>query len=229
MTIRVLVADAHAAARAGFCLLIDSAPDMRVVGDAADGDAVVALASTTEPDVVLMDTHLPGTDGLEATRRITSHPLLAGVRVLIFTIYDDDEHLFRALAAGASGFLPVDTDPEDLRSAIRAIAAGEAWLNPRHTRRVIDEFTSGTKTSVPTASVIKHSVMAELSNREQEVFALVGQGLTNAEIAERLHLSPLTAKTYVSRIMTKLGARDRIQLVVTALGSGAACHGVRCE
>ncbi|GAA2256809.1 response regulator transcription factor [Streptomyces amakusaensis] len=223
--IRVLVADAHAAARAGFSLLVDTAPDMEVVGAAADGEAVVDLAHRERPDVVLMDTHLPGLDGLEATARITQSRNLRDVHVLILTIHDDDVHLFRSLAAGASGFLPVDTEPEDLLKGIRATAAGQSWLNPRHTRRLIDTHVA----RLPSFGLLDAAAspalalaLAELSNREREVLALVGQGLTNREIAERLSLSPLTAKTYVSRLMTKLDARDRVQLAINAMGSDLA-------
>ncbi|MFG2646660.1 response regulator [Streptomyces sp. NPDC048436] len=223
--VRVLVADAHAAARAGFSLLVGSAPDMTVVGAAADGTGVVEAALRTRPDVVLMDTHLRGIDGVEATARITGDQRLAGVRVLVLTIHDDDEHLFRSLAAGASGFLPIDTEPEDLLKAIRATADGQSWLNPRHTRRLVDSHLArnqpGVRPAQPSVGA-PDPALDELSNREREVFALVGHGLTNQEIAERLSLSPLTAKTYVSRIMAKLGARDRVQLAISAIGSGLA-------
>ncbi|MGW0736218.1 response regulator [Streptomyces sp. NPDC002851] len=219
--VRVVVADAHAAARAGFCLLVNSAPDMEVVGAAADGKAAVEMARCSRPDVVLMDTHLPEIDGIEATARITGDDRSRPVRVLMLTIHDDDDHLFRSLDAGATGFLPVDTEPEDLLKAIRATADGQSWLNPKHTRRLIESHLAR-RTSCPEPGFGPGPglALAELSNREREVFALVGQGLTNQEIAERLSLSPLTAKTYVSRIMAKLGARDRVQLTISAIESG---------
>ncbi|ANZ15296.1 two-component system response regulator [Streptomyces noursei ATCC 11455] len=218
--IRVLVADAHAAARAGFCLLVSSAPDMEVVGDAADGESVVALARSTAPDVVLMDTHLREPDGLEATRQITGDPALRNVRVLMLTIHDDEEHLFKSLAMGAAGFLPVDTQPAQLLEGIRATAAGASFLNPWHTQKVIERYVP----RLYDGSAVNRPALAELSDREREVLALIGEGLTNSEIAQRLSLSPLTAKTYVSRIMAKLGARDRVQLALVAVESGIAAH-----
>ncbi|MGH9129345.1 MAG: response regulator [Acidimicrobiales bacterium] len=213
--IRVLLADDQVLVRAGFRVLVDSAEDLEVVGEAGEGAAALALARSARADVVLMDIRMPGMDGLEATRRIGTDEDLAGVKVIILTTFEADEYVFEALRAGASGFLVKDTEPADLLAAIRVVAAGEALLSPRVTRRLIAELTArpGRRQGTPAA-------LALLTSREQEVMALVATGLSNVEIAAKLYLSPLTAKTHVSRAMTKLGARDRAQLVVMAYESG---------
>lgn len=213
--IRVLLADDQLLVRAGFRVLVDSAPDLAVVGEAGDGSAAVELARSARADVVLMDIRMPGLDGLEATRRIGAEEDLAGVKVIILTTFEADEYVFEALRAGASGFLVKDTEPADLLTAIRVVAAGEALCSPRVTRRLIAELATrpGRLHDQPAALTL-------LSRREREVMALVATGLSNDEIAAKLFLSPLTAKTHVSRAMTKLGARDRAQLVVMAYESG---------
>ena len=220
--IRVVIADDQELVRAGFRLLLDSADDIEVVGEASNGDEAVAIVERERPDVVLMDIRMPGTDGLEATRRIHAQPSLNDVRVLILTTFDLDEYVHEALRAGASGFLLKDTSPGDLLDAIKVIAAGEALLAPTVTRRLIENFVSTSGTDVrPTGE------LDLLTEREREVLALVGQGLSNSEIADRLVVSPATSKTHVSRVMTKLGARDRAQLVVIAYESGLVRPGPR--
>lgn len=214
--IAVAIADDQALVRAGFAALLEAADDLRLVGEASDGEEAVALARRARPDVVLMDIRMPGVDGIEATRRIVADPDLAGVRVVILTTYELDEYVFEALRAGASGFLTKDVEPDVLRQAVRTVAEGHALLSPSVTRRVVDAFAS-TSRATPDRSLVE-----QLSPREQEVLALVAEGLSNQEIAERLHMSPLTAKTHVSRIMQKVGARDRAQLVVVAFQSGLA-------
>jgi DNA-binding NarL/FixJ family response regulator len=196
-------------------VLIESAPDVEVVGEAGNGDEAVAVVQRERPDVVLMDIRMPGTDGLEATRRILDDPGLDEVRVLILTTFDLDEYVHEALRAGASGFLLKDTSPSDLLDAIRVIAAGEALLAPSVTKRLIEQFVGR-----PRAQSVPAPELGRLTEREREVLALVGRGMSNAEIAQHLVVSPATAKTHVSRIMTKLGARDRAQLVVVAYESG---------
>ncbi|MGH9063697.1 MAG: response regulator [Acidimicrobiales bacterium] len=218
--IRVLLADDQALLRAGFRVLVDSAPDLEVVGEAADGEAALSLARSTRADVVLMDVRMPGMDGLEATRRICADEDLAGVKVIILTTFEADEYVFDALRAGASGFLVKDTEPAELLSAIRVVAGGEALLSPRVTRRLIAELTSRPERRGGTPAGL-----AMLTDREREVMALAATGLSNDEIAAKLYLSPLTAKTHVSRAMTKLGARDRAQLVVIAYESGLVAPG----
>jgi DNA-binding NarL/FixJ family response regulator len=212
--ISVLLADDQALVRAGFRALLDAQEDIEVVGEAADGAAAVRLATTTRPDVVLMDIRMPGVDGLEATRRIAAQPALAEVRIVILTTFDLDEYVFEALRVGAAGFLVKDTEPVELLRGVRAVAAGDGLLSPGVTRRLIAEFTSRARAP--------HSPkeLAGLTEREREVMALVGEGLSNDEIAERLVVSPATAKTHVSRTMIKLGARDRAQLVVFAYEAG---------
>jgi DNA-binding NarL/FixJ family response regulator len=187
---------------------------MEVVGEAADGEEAVALARSQTPDVVLMDIRMPGLDGLAATRRIADDARLPGVRVVILTTFELDEYVYEALRAGASGFLVKDTEPAELLRGVRVVAGGEALLSPSVTRRLIEEFATRAKEPRPARE------LDALTDREREVVALVADGLSNAEIGERLVVSPATAKTHVSRAMGKLGARDRAQLVVTAYESG---------
>ncbi len=212
--IRVVLADDQALVRAGFRALLAAEPGIVVVGEVADGAEAVAVARRERPDVVLMDVRMPGTDGLEATRRIGADPALAGVRVVFLTTFELDEYVFEAIRSGASGFLVKDTEPAELVRAVRAVAAGEALLSPGVTRRLIEHFAAQPRPGRDLPA------LGGLTEREREVLALVAAGLTNEEIAARLVLSPLTAKTHVSRIMTKIGARDRAQLVVTAYESG---------
>ena len=212
--IRVLLADDQALVRAGFRALLDAQDDVEVVGEAGDGAEAVRLAVRYRPDVVLMDIRMPGLDGLEATRRIAADPALSGVRIVILTTFDLDEYVFEALRVGASGFLVKDTEPVDLLRGIRAVASGDALLSPGVTRRLIEEFASRARAPRPPTE------LSGLTEREREVMALVGAGLSNDEIAERLVVSPATAKTHVSRAMVKLGARDRAQLVVFAYEAG---------
>ncbi|MET8580709.1 response regulator transcription factor [Streptomyces collinus] len=216
--VRVLLADDQALVRAAFAMLVETAPDMVVVGQAATGREAVDLARTERADLVLMDIRMPGLDGIEATRLIAADEDLAGVRVLVLTTYDTDEHIVEALRAGASGFLVKDTRPADLLDAIRVVAAGEALLSPGPTARLIERFLRS-PSAPPTAGP------ECLSERERQVLTLVARGLNNTEIAEALGLSPLTAKTHVSRIMGKLGARDRAQLVVVGYESGLVTPG----
>jgi DNA-binding NarL/FixJ family response regulator len=212
--IRVLLADDQALVRAGFRALLDAEPDIEVVGEAGDGAQAVRLAAQSRPDLVLMDIRMPGTDGLAATRQIAADPALAGTRIVILTTFELDEYVFEALRSGASGFLVKDTEPTDLVRAVRAVAAGDGLLSPGVTRRVIEQF------AVRAASPPPPRELAELTDREREVTALVGAGLSNEEIAQRLVVSRATAKTHVSRAMVKLGARDRAQLVVFAYEAG---------
>jgi DNA-binding NarL/FixJ family response regulator len=211
--IRVLVADDQALVRAGFRALLDAQDDIEVVAEAGDGDEAVELARRHRPDIVLMDIRMPGADGLAATRAITADDRLSGVRVVILTTFELDEYVFEAIRSGASGFIVKNTKPVELLQAVRAVAAGDALLSPGVTRRLIREFAARTRDARPMPA------LDELTEREREVMALVGEGLTNDEIAQRLVVSPLTAKTHVSRAMVKLGARDRIQLVVLAYES----------
>jgi DNA-binding NarL/FixJ family response regulator len=221
--IRVLLADDQSLVRAGFRVLIDSAEDLEVVGEAANGGAAVALARAERPDVVLMDIQMPEVDGLTATKRITGDPSLAGIRVVMLTTYAEDENVFRALRAGASGFLVKDIEPAELLQAIRVIAGGEALLSPAVTRAVIEAYVSRPVESVAVPS----PVLAVLTEREREVVRLVGCGLSNDEIAAKLVVSPLTAKTHVSRAFAKLRCRDRAQLVVIAYETGLVTPGRR--
>ncbi|HEX8627509.1 MAG TPA: response regulator transcription factor [Catenuloplanes sp.] len=213
--IRVLLADDQALVRAGFRALLNAEPDIEVVAEAGDGLEAVRLAGQTRPDVVLMDIRMPGVDGLEATRRIAADPALAGTRVVILTTFELDEYLFEALRVGASGFLVKDTEPVELLRGVRAVAAGDGLLSPGVTRRLIERFAAG---AGPTSTAPRE--LPALTEREREVLALVGEGLSNDEIARRLVISPATAKTHVSRTMVKLGARDRAQLVVFAYEGG---------
>jgi DNA-binding NarL/FixJ family response regulator len=220
--IRVVLADDQALVRAGLKVIVDSAADLEVAGEAANGEEAVQLARQARADVVLMDIRMPGTDGLEATRIIAADDDLAGVKILILTTFETDDYVFQALRAGASGFLLKDTEPTDLLNAIRGVARGDALLSPTVTRRLIAEVTSRPERRQRQPSPQSLSV---LTAREREVLALIGTGLSNEEIADRLYLSPLTAKTHVSRAMTKLGARDRAQLVVLAYESGLITPG----
>jgi DNA-binding NarL/FixJ family response regulator len=215
--ITVLVADDQDLVRLGLRTLLDSEDDLAFAGEAADGLAVVEQARRLRPDVVLMDIRMPGIDGLEAARRIIADPALAGVRIVVLTTFALDEYVFDALRHGASGFLVKDTSPADLVSAIRLVAAGGALLSPGVTRSVIREFVTGTRRPLS-----PHPQLGMLTAREREIVALVGEGLSNDEIAERLVISPATARTHVSRAMVKLSARDRAQLVVFAFQSGLA-------
>jgi DNA-binding NarL/FixJ family response regulator len=215
VTIRVLVVDDQALLRTAFSSLIDAEEDLAVAGQAADGREAVELAASLAPDVVVMDIRMPVLDGIEATRQITAGPATAATRVLILTTFDLDEYVFEALRAGASGFALKSRPLEELLSAIRTVAAGEALLAPSVTRRLIAHFTEGDRVPRRTPRGL-----AELTEREREVLSLVARGLSNTEIAGTLHVSIPTVKTHVSRILTKLGARDRTQLVVLAYESG---------
>jgi DNA-binding NarL/FixJ family response regulator len=236
--IRVLLADDQALVRAGFRMLLEASEDICVVGEAANGGAAVAMAAELRPDVVLMDLRMPEVDGLTATKRISRDARLSGVRVVVLTTFDDDENVFGALRAGASGFLVKDVEPEELLQAVRVVARGDALLAPSVTRSLIAAFTTGNTGPVPGAGTGPAPGsgpaarpraepgappgLATLTDREREVVALVAAGLSNDEIAGRLVVSPLTAKTHVSRAMTKLAARDRAQLVVLAYTYGLA-------
>jgi DNA-binding NarL/FixJ family response regulator len=212
--IRVVLADDQALVRAGFRSLLDAQDDIEVVGEAADGEEAVRLATELTPDVVLMDIRMPGSDGLEATRRIAADERLPAVRVVILTTFGLDDYVFEAIRSGASGFLVKETEPAELVQAVRVVAAGEALLSPSVTRRLIAEFAERAKEPAAVRG------LEELTDREREVVALVAEGLSNDEIAARLFMSPATAKTHVSRAMGKLGTRDRAQIVVMAYESG---------
>lgn len=215
MSIRVLLADDQALLRSSLTTLIDGEPDMELVGAACDGDEAVTIAGRERPDVILMDIRMPGTDGLEATAMILADPALQDVRVVMLTTFEDDEYVLTALRAGASGFLLKGVEPDDLLQAIRTVAAGDALLAPSVTRRLLERF-AGLHT--PSTDLVRQ--LEELTPRELEILALVGEGLSNAEIAQHLVLSPLTAKTHVARAMMKLGAHDRAQLVIAAYEAG---------
>ncbi|RSM68604.1 DNA-binding response regulator [Actinoplanes sp. ATCC 53533] len=216
MTIRVLLADDQPLIRAGFRMFVEPDPEVEIVGEAGTGREAVALARSERADVVLMDIRMPDMDGIEATRRIAAAEDLAGVRVLVLTTFENDDNVVLALRAGASGFLGKHVDPVDLLHAIRVVAAGEALLSPAATRGLVTRFLSQ-----PVPSALPAALeLGGLTDREREVLALVAYGLSNDEIAERLHLSPLTVKTHINRAMTKLGVRDRAQLVVIAYQSG---------
>ncbi|HTJ33625.1 MAG TPA: response regulator transcription factor [Dactylosporangium sp.] len=212
--IKVLLADDQALVRAGFRALLDAQSDIEVVAEAADGAEAVRRTVQTRPDVVLMDIRMPVLDGLEATRQIAADARLSDVRIVILTTFDLDEYVFEALRVGASGFLVKDTEPVDLLRGVRAVAAGDALLSPGVTRRLIEEFASRSRAPLAPMS------LDTLTDREREVMALVGAGLSNEDIAAKLYVSPATAKTHVSRAMIKLGARDRAQLVVFAYEAG---------
>ena len=220
MAIRVGIADDQAIIRDGFRLQVQYAEDLELVGEAANGEQAVSLARAHQPDVLLMDVRMPVLNGIEATRQITADPALSRVRVVVLTTFDLDEYVYDALRAGASGFLLKDTSPEDLHRAVQLVADGGALIAPGVTRRLIAEFAAR-----PTALRPPDSPAQHLTDREKEVLRLVAQGLSNAELAGELVLSPLTAKTHVSRILTKLGLRDRAQLVVAAYESGLVVPG----
>ena len=241
--IRVLLADDQALIRAGFRVLLEAAGDVEVVGEAVNGEQAVALARAERPDVILMDIRMPEVDGLEATRRIAADGDLAGVKVVILTTFETDEYVYQALRAGAGGFLVKDAEPEELIRAVRVVARGEALLSPSVTRRLIATFAGrardGQRASAtgPGGPVRRAGQrggpdrlrpgrdLSRITEREREVLSLVAEGLSNDEIATRLYLSPLTTKTHVSHIMTKLDARDRAQLVVIAYESGLVIPG----
>ncbi|MGI5224170.1 response regulator [Actinoallomurus sp. CA-142502] len=212
--IRVMLADDQKLVRAGFRSILDGEDDITVVAEAGDGAEAVRIAAQTRPDVVLMDVRMPVLDGLEATRRIVADPRLSDVRVVILTTFDLDDYVYTALKVGASGFLVKDTDPIELIHGVRVTARGDALLAPSVTRRLIAEFATRIKLPPPARD------LEQLTEREREVMTLVAGGLSNDEIATRLVVSPATAKTHVSRVLTKLGARDRAQLVVLAYESG---------
>jgi DNA-binding NarL/FixJ family response regulator len=218
--IRVGIADDQPMIRNGFRLQVQYADDLELVGEASTGEQAVAMAQAHRPDVILMDIRMPVLDGIAATERITSNPALSAVRVIVLTTFDLDEYVYGALRAGASGFLLKDSPPEDVHRAIREVADGGALIAPVVTRRLIAEFASR-----PRNSATHDALTGQLTGREVDVLRLIAKGLTNAEIAERLTVSPLTVKTHVSRILTKLQLRDRAQLVVLAYESGLVVAG----
>ena len=220
MSIGVLLVDDQTLVRAGFAQLLDRDEDIVVVGQAEDGREGLDLARELQPDVVLMDIRMPVMDGLEATRRIVADPRCPETRVLVLTTFELDEYVFEALRSGASGFLLKDTEPDELRRAVRVVADGDSLLSPAVTRTLIAEYSE--KLASPPLDA---SPLEMLTDREREVMALVGEGLSNQEIADRLYMSPATSKTHVSRAMTKLGARDRAQLVVLAYETGLVSPG----
>ena len=219
--IRVVLADDQALVRSGLRALLANSDDLHVVGEAADGREAVAVVTRTQPDVVLMDIRMPGMDGIAATRQITADARLAEVAIVILTTFDEDDQIFAAIRAGASGYLLKDAEPEDLRQAIRVVAAGDALLSASVTRKVMEGIVSGP------AGVADRGRLKGLTEREREVLVGVGRGLSNDEIAAEIHISPATARTYVSRMLTKLGARDRAQLVVIAYETGVVTPGRR--
>jgi DNA-binding NarL/FixJ family response regulator len=227
--IRVLLADDQALIRAGFRVLLEAAGDVEVIGEAVNGEQAVDLARAESPDVILMDIRMPEVDGLEATRRIAADGALTEVKVVILTTFETDDYVYQALRAGASGFLVKDAEPEDLIRAVRVVARGEALLSPSVTRRLIATFASrgprGMGQREGASRPRPGYDISRITEREREVLSLVAEGLSNEEIATRLYLSPLTTKTHVSHIMTKLNARDRAQLVVIAYESGLVVPG----
>jgi DNA-binding NarL/FixJ family response regulator len=220
--IRVAIADDQALVRSGFAVLLGTDPDIDVVGEAADGNAAVELVAREHPDIVLMDIRMPEVDGVEATRRITSDERLASTRVLILTMFDLDEYVYDALHAGASGFLLKDTEPDDLIAGVHVVARGDALFAPSVTRRLVEEYVR--QPAGPAGRL--RTAIDTLTPREVEVLAAVANGLSNAEIAEALFMSYGTAKTHVSRLLTKLGARDRAQLVMLAYEAGVVVPGL---
>jgi DNA-binding NarL/FixJ family response regulator len=217
--IRVVLADDQALVRSGLRALLANSDDIQVVGEAGDGREAVAVATRTQPDVVLMDVRMPGVDGIAATQQITADERLSEVAIIMLTTFDEDDEIFAAIRAGASGYLLKDAEPDDLREAIRVVAAGDALLSASITRKVMEGIVLGP------AGVADRGRLNELTEREREVLAGVGRGLSNNEIAAEIHISPATARTYVSRILTKLGARDRAQLVVIAYETGLVTPG----
>ncbi|TNM68226.1 response regulator transcription factor [Streptomyces sp. NP160] len=217
--VRVLVADDQQLVRAGFAALLEAQDGIEVVGQADDGEQALALARQLRPDVVLMDVRMPHLDGIEATRRITADAELHGVRVVVLTTFELDEYVFDALRAGATGFLVKHTEPAELVRAVRVAAAGDALLSPGATRRLVAEFAARSA-APPAGAGPRAAVLDVLTAREREVMALVAEGLSNDEVAERLVLSPATARTHVGRVLAKLDARDRTQLVVLAYETG---------
>ena len=217
--IRVVLVDDQALVRSGLRALLANSDDIQVVGEASDGREAVAVVTRTQPDVVLMDVRMPGVDGISATQRITSDQRLSEVAIIMLTTFDEDDQIFAAIRAGASGYLLKDAEPDDLREAIRVVAAGDALLSASITRKVMECIVSGP------AGVADHGRLSELTEREREVLVGVGRGRSNDEIAAEIHISPATARTYVSRILTKLGARDRAQLVVIAYETGLVTPG----
>ena len=222
MTIRVVVADDQVLVRSGFTMLLAGEADIEVVGEASNGVEAVALAASAHPDVMLMDVRMPVMDGLEATRRISSDPSMESTRVVILTTFDLDEYVHEALRAGASGFLLKDTLPVDLLNAVRVVADGDALIAPRITRRLIEEFA---RRPEPSAAGAGNAALDQLTDREREVLELVAKGQSNAEIAAGLYVSHATVKTHVSRLLMKLDARDRAQLVMIAYETGVATRG----
>ncbi|MFD7965183.1 response regulator [Streptomyces zaomyceticus] len=216
MTIKVLLADDQALVRAGFRSLLGRARDITVVGEASTGDEAVRQVRALRPDVVLMDIRMPGGDGLTATRHISEDRELSGCRVIVLTTFETDEYVFEALRAGASGFLTKETEPDELRQAVRAVAAGDALLAPSVTRRVIERFAH----RAAPAPVDAPRRLEALTSRERDVVRLIATGLSNEQVAEKLVISPLTAKTHVTRSLGKLGVRDRVQLVILAYETG---------
>jgi DNA-binding NarL/FixJ family response regulator len=217
--IRVVLVDDQALVRSGLRALLANSDDIQVVGEASDGREAVAVVTRTQPDVVLMDVRMPDVDGISATQRITSDQRLSEVAIIMLTTFDEDDQIFAAIRAGASGYLLKDAEPDDLREAIRVVAAGDALLSASITRKVMEGIVSGP------AGVADHGRLSELTEREREVLVGVGRGRSNDEIAAEIHISPATARTYVSRILTKLGARDRAQLVVIAYETGLVTPG----
>jgi DNA-binding NarL/FixJ family response regulator len=217
MTTQVLIADDQAIVRSGLRVLISRDPGLTVVGEAATGRQAIDLARELRPDIILMDIRMPGLDGIQATREILQRPPTVGIRVIVLTTFDSDQNVFDALRAGASGFLLKDVDPDELRRAVHVVASGDALLSPSVTRRLISAYVQH-----PASPPLKPATTAGLTERELEVLTLVARGMSNNDIARHLVISPTTAKTHVSRAMTKLGAHDRAQLVIAAYESGLA-------